>query len=95
MNTEQTIEQLLQETFHLSHFELINDSHKHQGHAGWKETADTHFFVTLVSEDFEGVSRVKRHQLVYKALNDLMKNTIHALQIAAYTEKEWENKGKL
>jgi len=94
MHTEEKILTLLQEQLHIHHLEIQNDSHKHQGHAGWKETADTHFAITVVADEFETLTRIKRHQLIYSILADLMKDTIHALQIAAYSKKEWENKEK-
>jgi stress-induced morphogen len=51
-----------------------------------------HYEVTLVSPHFEGLSRVRRHQLVYEALGDLMSAQLHALSIKAYTPQEKENR---
>jgi len=45
----------------------------------------------MVSAEFEGVSRVARHQLIYKALTEEMDNPIHALVIRTYTPEEWAN----
>ena len=40
-----------------------------------------HFFATIVSPEFEGMSRVRRHQRVYTALGDRMREQIHALSM--------------
>ena len=48
-----------------------------------------HFFATIVSAQFEGTSRVARHQQVYKALGDRMREQIHALSMKTLTPAEW------
>ena len=47
-----------------------------------------HFFATIVSPDFEGLSRVRRHQRVYAALGDRMREQIHALSMKTLTPTE-------
>lgn len=47
-----------------------------------------HFFATIVSPSFEGLSRVRRHQLVYAALGERMKEQIHALSMKTLTPTE-------
>jgi acid stress-induced BolA-like protein IbaG/YrbA len=48
-----------------------------------------HFEAVVVSPSFAGASRVKRHQLVYAALGDRMKEEIHALSMKTFTPDEW------
>ena len=48
-----------------------------------------HFEAVVVSPSFAGASRVKRHQLVYGALGDRMKEEIHALSMKTFTPEEW------
>ena len=48
-----------------------------------------HFFATIVSAEFEGRSRVARHQRVYAALGDRMREQIHALSMKTLTPAEW------
>ena len=48
-----------------------------------------HFEAVVVSASFAGASRVKRHQLVYAALGERMKEEVHALSIQTYTPEEW------
>ena len=48
-----------------------------------------HFFATIVSPAFEGQARVRRHQQVYAALGDRMREQIHALSMKTLTPAEW------
>ncbi|MEO8281228.1 MAG: BolA family protein [Ideonella sp.] len=48
-----------------------------------------HFFATIVSAEFEGASRVARHQRVYQALGERMREEIHALSMKTLTPAEW------
>lgn len=48
-----------------------------------------HFFATIVSAEFEGLARVRRHQRVYAALGDRMREQIHALSMKTLTPTEY------
>ena len=48
-----------------------------------------HFFATIVSAEFEGKTRIARHQRVYQALGDRMRAQIHALSMKTLTPAEW------
>jgi acid stress-induced BolA-like protein IbaG/YrbA len=48
-----------------------------------------HFFATIVSAEFEGLPRVRRHQRVYAALGDRMREEIHALSMKTLTPAEF------
>ncbi|MCV6637626.1 BolA family protein [Candidatus Albibeggiatoa sp. nov. NOAA] len=82
--------QLIQDTITAAlepnHFEIVDNSAQHAGHAGAKNGG--HFDVMIVSEKFAGLSMVKRHQLVYASVQHLMNTEIHALSIKAYTPEE-------
>ncbi|PXW96151.1 BolA protein family transcriptional regulator [Sphaerotilus hippei] len=52
-----------------------------------------HFYATIVSSEFEGKSRVMRHQRVYAALGDRMRAEIHALSMKTLTPAEWAATG--
>ncbi len=49
-----------------------------------------HFFATIVAADFDGKTRVQRHQRVYAALGDRMRAQIHALSMKTLTPAEWQ-----
>ena len=48
-----------------------------------------HFFATIVSAEFDGLSRIRRHQRVYAVLGDRMRAQIHALSMKTLTPAEW------
>jgi BolA protein len=75
------IEATLRESLKPLHLEVQDDSHLHAGHAGARE--GRHFTVRIVSERFNGLSRIARHRLVYDALQILIPRGIHALAIEA------------
>jgi acid stress-induced BolA-like protein IbaG/YrbA len=52
-----------------------------------------HFQALIVSTAFEGKSRIQRHQLVYAALGDRMREEIHALSMRTLTPAEWKTQG--
>ena len=52
-----------------------------------------HFQAVIVSNRFAGLSRVRRHQLVYAALGDRMREEIHALSMQTLTPEEWKRDG--
>ncbi len=91
--TSELIRQLLNDAFHPQLLEIIDNSAAHAGHAGAK-SGGGHYHITIVADAFEGKSLVQRHQLIYKALGDMMKQQIHALGINALSPSE-ETKGSL
>jgi BolA protein len=60
--------------------EVLDEGHKHAGHAN---AGKGHFHVRIVSPAFAGVLPIKRHRMVYAALKGLMDRGIHALSIDA------------
>ncbi|MCC6611626.1 MAG: BolA family transcriptional regulator [Burkholderiales bacterium] len=53
----------------------------------------THFEALVVSAEFAGKSRVQRHQIVYRALGERMREEIHALSMQTLTPDEWAARG--
>jgi BolA protein len=78
----QRLRERLQSRFAPVQLIVLDESHLHAGHAG-AAGGQSHFRVTIVAEEFRGVPAVARHRLVYAAVDDLMKNDIHALAIEA------------
>jgi BolA protein len=74
-------------TFEPLECQLVDESHLHAGHAGAASGAG-HFRLRLVSERFEGLTRLARHRLVYDSLRDMMQTEIHALNITAFAPSE-------
>ena len=69
-------------------FDLHDDSAAHVGHAGAASGAG-HFSLTIVSEAFGGLPRLKRHRTVMARIVDLIPFPIHALSIRAFTPEEY------
>jgi BolA protein len=59
--------------------EVIDESHQHAGHSGWREGGETHFRVHVVSDGFTGKSRVERHRIVNRLLAEELAGPVHAL----------------
>jgi len=68
--------------------EIHDDSAEHAGHAG-AAAGGGHFSVTIVSEAFEGLSRLARHRAVLDRVGDLIPHPVHALAIHAYAPHEF------
>jgi BolA family transcriptional regulator, general stress-responsive regulator len=68
--------------------EVVDESHLHVGHAGAREGGGTHFRVRVVSNRFEGRSRIARHRLVYGLLDAEFADGLHALSLVAETPGE-------
>lgn len=76
------IDRRLRSALEPSEFELLDESHRHAGHAGAADGRG-HFRVRLVSSRFSGLTPLARHRAVYQALGELMATDIHALAIDA------------
>ena len=90
MKIQTEIEGLVRNEFEPVYFELVNESDMHSGPPG----RESHFKLTLVTNKFEGLSRVSRSREVYKVLGDLLgtksNSKVHALALHLYTEAEWD-----
>ncbi|MCW8919133.1 MAG: BolA family transcriptional regulator [Gammaproteobacteria bacterium] len=79
------IRERLEAAFAPVSLEIIDESHKHAGHASAK--GGGHFIIQIVSNAFAGKSPVQRHRMVFEAMGDLMHSEVHALSIQADTPK--------
>jgi BolA protein len=83
MSMKDDITRILTERFTPTHLAVIDESHQHHGHSGWREGGETHFRLDIVSEAFGGKSRVERHRLLNEALGPAFARGLHALAIKA------------
>lgn len=81
MTVRDTIITKLQSRFEPEHLEVIDESNKHFGHAGWREGGETHFRVRIATRHFAGTSRVAQHREVMETLDAELKDRVHALAI--------------
>lgn len=82
MTRVERIRSALEAAFQPSELEVVDDSHKHAGHAGARDGRG-HFSVRIVSDAFAGMPPLARHRAVYAALGAMMQTDIHALSIDA------------
>jgi BolA protein len=85
---QQAIEAKLQAALSPSYLEVLNESHMHNVPAN----SETHFKVTIVSEDFAGKRLIQRHRLVNQCLSEELAGPVHALAQHTYTQEDWAKK---
>jgi len=85
---ENIIQEKLRITLTPLSLEIVDESHKHAGHAGARPGGNTHFHIRIVSEAFTPLSRVERHRLVHDVLKEELETTIHALSLNLKSPKE-------
>lgn len=88
MRVAKAIEANLTRAFDPTRLSIVDESHRHAGHAGARPEGESHFRVEIVSNAFAGKSRVERQRMVYAALAEEMARDIHALQLATFTPAE-------
>jgi BolA protein len=84
--TRERIERALREALAPVQLEVQDDSHQHAGHAGAREGG--HYSIVIAADAFRGLSRLRRHRLVYDAVGPLTTQGIHALAIDARAPDE-------
>lgn len=89
MIVQQQIETKLTEALSPLHLEVANESHMHSV----PPNSETHFKVVLVSDAFDGLRPVRRHQLIYQTLEVELAGPVHALALHTHTPAEWQSKG--
>lgn len=93
MGVAERIRLKLEDAFAPKALELVDDSHRHLGHAGSRPGGETHFRLTIVAHAFQGLSRVERQRAVMRALKDEFAGGLHALNIAAFAPGETDAAG--
>ena len=88
MSVEDSIREKLTEAFQPEALEVVNESHRHAGHASSPGTGESHFAVKVVSSAFAGKSRLERHRMVNDVLAEEMSGNIHALALSALAPEE-------
>lgn len=81
MSVAERIRTKLTEALAPTALDVIDESHKHQGHRGARPEGETHFHVAVTSEKFSGMMRVARQRLVYKILAEELAGPVHALSL--------------
>lgn len=74
---------------------VVDESHRHAGHAGARPEGETHFRVTIVAAAFEPMARVERHRCVNVILAEELAGPVHALALSTLTPAEAARTGVL
>jgi BolA protein len=82
---ENKIINTLNECMNISSLKIFNESFLHNV----PEDVESHFKIVIVSNDFNNLSHIQRHKLIYKHLDTIM-NDIHALSIQSFNEDEFK-----
>jgi BolA protein len=80
MAVKDQIEARLTQAFQPTALSVVNESHRHAGHAGDDGTGESHFHVTIRAPVFGPMTRVARHRAVHQALGDLNQR-VHAIAL--------------
>lgn len=83
MRTHDLIIRKLTEAFRPESLRVLDESDRHEGHAGHRPGGESHFRVYIVAQAFAGKSRLERHRLVNAALSAELAGGVHALAIHA------------
>jgi BolA protein len=81
MSVRDSIVEKLSQKFAPTHLEVLDESDRHQGHAGSRPGGETHFRVRIATPQFAGLTRLQQHRAVMEALDAELKGGIHALAI--------------
>ena len=81
MTVTDEIRSRLVAAFAPSVLEVVDDSERHRGHAGFRDGGESHFNVRIRAEAFAGQSRIARHRAVHAALGPDLVGRIHALSL--------------
>ncbi|WP_369058647.1 BolA family protein [Caulobacter sp. 73W] len=76
-----TIHDKLTKAFSPVRLEIVDDSDRHNGHAGHREGGESHFNVVIEAAAFTGVNRVQRQRMINSALAEELAGPVHALSV--------------
>jgi BolA protein len=83
MTVRAAIESKLSQGLKPASLAVVDESHRHVGHAGHRPGGETHFHVEITAEAFAGKTRLERHRMVNALLAEELAGPVHALSLAA------------
>jgi len=88
MIMQNIIQTKLHEALEPVFFDVVNESHIHNVPPG----SESHFKIIMVTNKFKDMPLIKRHKMIYGALEQEMKKGVHALALHTLTPEEYENR---
>ena len=86
---EQVIYDLVVAEFQPNFVQLANESYMHSV----PPESESHFKLVIVTDRFDGLRAVQRHQSIYELLAEQLAGPVHALALHTYTDAEWADSG--
>ena len=80
----------LEDGLKLQCLRIRDDSEKHRGHSGYNAAGASHLHIKIVTDSFDGMSRIARYRKVYSLLDHELQSHIHALSLDLKTPAEFE-----
>ena len=90
MKIQTAIEEKINTSLTPTYLEVLNESGNHNVPPG----SESHFKVTIVSNEFDGKMLLARHRIINKLLAEELAGAIHALSIHSFTPSEWSEKNE-
>ena len=90
MSMQGNIESKIKQSLAPIHLEVLNESDRHNVPPG----SESHFKVTVVSDQFDGKMLIARHRMINQVLADELAGDIHALAMHTFTPAEWNKKNQ-
>ena len=91
MNRKAKITNILKENFDIYRYFISDVSESHKGHIGYVKGDETHFDITIISNDFENKNRLERHKMVNNCLKNEFEGTLHSITYKLMTVSESKN----
>ena len=88
MNRKAKITNILNENFDLYRCFVSDVSESHKGHIGYVKGEETHFEITIISNDFENKNRLERHKMVNNFLKNEFLGSLHSITYKLMTVPE-------
>ena len=89
MNIEDTILTYLNKLIDVQYIDIKDSTGKHVHHNNFD--GGHHLSAIIVSDDFVSKTLLERHQMVYNAIDTMIKKEIHAFSMKTYTQDEWKS----
>lgn len=80
MKLQDEIEDRLRRAFSPTELDVVNESHRHAGHAGDDGSGESHFAIRIRAEALAALPRLARHRAVHAALGDI-NSRVHAIAL--------------
>ena len=90
MKRKINIENLILKNYEPEFFSVLDVSEQHRGHQNFKENVESHFEITIVSENFKNLNRIERHRMVNQTLKEEFLSDLHSVVLKTYTPEEYK-----